>query len=231
MHTLMPKRLGARQNQPSRSSVLSPFGGRFALATLIVGVLAWSLPAAAHHPFGEETPASFVQGFLSGLGHPVIGVDHLAFTIATGLLAALASRGLSIPIAFAIGGLVGTGIHLANVDLPAVELAVSASVLLIGVAIAAKERPGALALAAVAAAAGVFHGYAYGEAIVGAELMPMVSYLLGFTAIQLAIALAAFAIGKVVMGRNVEQPTLALRFVGFAVCGAGMAFLSSAVLG
>ena len=50
-------------------------------------------PAAwAHHPFGGQTPETFIQAFLSGVGHPVIGLDHLTFVIASGLVALTVSR-------------------------------------------------------------------------------------------------------------------------------------------
>ena len=47
-----------------------------------LGVLAIMIviaqPAWAHHPMGGTLPQTFLQGLLSGFGHPVIGVDHLA---------------------------------------------------------------------------------------------------------------------------------------------------------
>lgn len=45
------------------------------------------LPAAsshAHHPVGGS-PETILQRFLSELGHPVIGVDHLTFVLGIGL--------------------------------------------------------------------------------------------------------------------------------------------------
>jgi urease accessory protein len=42
--------------------------------------------AKAHHVMEGELPNSIVTGFISGVAHPVIGLDHLAFVIAIGLL-------------------------------------------------------------------------------------------------------------------------------------------------
>jgi len=54
-----------------------------------VGFLALSgAPAYAHHLMGGRTPATFAEGMLSGLGHPVIGLDHFAAVVAVGCLAA-----------------------------------------------------------------------------------------------------------------------------------------------
>ncbi len=197
-----------------------------------LGLLLMSSPALAHHPFGGKTPTNFFEGFLSGLGHPVVGIDHLTFTIAIGLLAAtLGLRGLAIPIAFVIAAVAGTGFHLASVDLPALEIIISASVLLFGIFLARKSVPNLVLATLGAAVAGIFHGYAYGEAIIGAEMNPLVAYLVGFTFIQLAIALIAYTIGQFTIKTVSEPPNLSLRFAGFTICGIGAAFLASSVLG
>ena len=54
-----------------------------ALSTVLT--FAASAPAHAHHMLGGRTPVTFMQGLLSGLGHPVIGIDHLAFVVAMGV--------------------------------------------------------------------------------------------------------------------------------------------------
>ena len=56
---------------------------------MALGMATWSLaaPAFAHHPLDGKIPSNLFEGFMSGLGHPVIGLDHLAFVIAVGLIA------------------------------------------------------------------------------------------------------------------------------------------------
>lgn len=210
-----------------KTSLLRPYA---VVLAAIAGMLLVASPALAHHPFGGETPDSFLTAFLSGLGHPVIGLDHLAFVIAAGLLAAAMGRSLSIPAAFVVASLAGTGLHLLALDLPIPELIISASVLVFGGLLALKNRPGVPVAIALAAIAGVFHGYAYGEAIVGAEMGPLVAYLLGFSLVQMAIAAAAYWLGRRVTAHASEASGLALRFAGFAICGVGGAFLSSLIL-
>ncbi len=52
------------------------------LALLVTVGFAGLMPSArAHHPMGGQTPETFSQGLLSGFGHPIIGIDHLAFLI------------------------------------------------------------------------------------------------------------------------------------------------------
>jgi urease accessory protein len=207
------------------------------MATTLSMVLSVAAPAFAHHPFGGRTPANFVEGFLSGLGHPVIGLDHLAFTIAVGLLAAVLSQGAWVPVAFVVATIGGTLLHIAAINLPVLEIAVSASVLGFGALLAVKDRPSAAIVAGLAAIAGIFHGYAYGEVIIGAGLMPLASYLTGFAVIQSLIALGAFSIARVAQrtasqtGDASQTAELSLRFAGFAIAGAGAAFLGGAILG
>ena len=54
------------------------------------GLVALSLfsPAHAHHPFGmgDSTDLSALQGLLSGIGHPLLGPDHLLFLLAIACL-------------------------------------------------------------------------------------------------------------------------------------------------
>ena len=199
------------------------------LAALVV-ILFVATPALAHHPFGGETPDNVVETFLSGMGHPVIGIDHLAFVIAAGLLAAAMGGGLGIQIAFVVATILGTGIHLISIDLPLPELVISASVLLFGALLAMKTQPANPVVVGLAAVAGIFHGFAYGEAIFGAEMGPLVAYLLGFATIQLGISAGAYWVAKTILVNRVEPSGLALRFVGFVICGVGTTFLTTMIV-
>jgi urease accessory protein len=198
------------------------------MAGLMLVLLVSATPAAAHHAMGGKMPANFFEGFLSGIAHPLIGLDHFAFIVAVGLLAATRTQGILIPVAFGLAAMVGTGLHLANLSFPGVELFVSGSILLFGVLLTIKNRLNTAAIAGLAAAAGLCHGYAYGEAIFGAEMTPLVAYLAGFTVVQLALSLVAFWLGKaVVLGRADEHQLSQLRSAGLVICGVGLAFFAS----
>lgn len=136
------------------------------------------------------------EGLLSGIAHPVIGLDHLAFVIALGCSSALLAKRHTIaqwiPIGFLLAAIGGTGIHLMKVDLPFNEIWVALSVLLLGLTIGIERKISIALLSAFCVLAGLFHGYAYGEAIVGAETTQLLSYLVGFTAVQAAIAYGSF---------------------------------------
>ena len=193
----------------------------------VSALLLLPLPSLAHHPMEGRVPATFAEGFLSGLAHPVIGLDHLAFVVAVGLLAAVSAWGAAIPVAFVVAAMVGTGLHLAEITLPAAELVIAASVLGFGVLLALKDRPQSAVIVGLAAVAGLFHGFAYGEAIFGAQTMPLVAYLAGFTAVQLGIAIAAFLVGRQLVQRSTA---LLVQRAGLVICGVGATCLATALL-
>ncbi|NEQ31476.1 MAG: hypothetical protein F6K04_10795 [Leptolyngbya sp. SIO4C5] len=202
-----------------------------ALPVALAVLMCLALPAAAHHPSGGQTPDSAWAGLLSGIGHPVIGPDHFVFVVAVGLLAALQRWGLAVPIAFVLSAVAGTGLHLAALNFPAPETTVSASVLVLGILLAVASKPPVAWTIGFAAVAGLFHGYAYGEAIIGAEMSPLLSYLAGFSLVQLAIAFASYSLAQKMQQRSATQTQLNLRFAGFAIAGFGTALLTSLWLG
>ncbi|HEY9815995.1 MAG TPA: HupE/UreJ family protein [Candidatus Obscuribacterales bacterium] len=214
----------------SITTIQRPARAGIILALALGAIALYATPALAHHPFGGQTPTTFMAGFLSGLGHPVIGLDHATFVVASGLLAALWPSGLVIPLGFVLSSLLGTSVHLLGWNLPAAEIFISGSVVMFGILLALRQQLPLLPVVILGAIAGLFHGYAYGEAIIGAEMMPLVAYLLGFTVIQGAIALAAYAMARQASLPSKEHP-LSLRFAGFLICGLGTAFLSTIVLG
>lgn len=215
-----------------RSTLKKPGFDWVQIALLVwIGVLGAAERAAAHHPVGGRTPANVWEGLLSGLAHPVIGFDHLAFVVAVGLLAANIVRGGFIPVAFLLTAMVGTGIHLLAIDLPMTELAIAGSVVLFGAMLIGQYRLDYKVLTGLAAIAGLFHGYAYGEAIIGAQMNPIAAYLLGFTLIQGIIAFGAMMASQLILKRWSENALAILRVFGLAICSVGVMFLATAIVG
>jgi urease accessory protein len=110
------------------------------------------------------------------------------------------------------------------VDIPLSEVGIALSLVAFGwLLVRASVAPSVLS-AFVLAAAGLLHGYAYGESIVGAETTPLGAYLLGLVVIQAAIALgvgySALAVYRAypVRGRRVSVASGALvALLGFAL--------------
>ena len=198
---------------------------------LAIAFFAIPQPAYAHHAIGGKTPVNLFDSFLSGLAHPVIGLDHLAFVVAIGLLAVGQRRGALFPAGFVVAAMLGTAIHVLQIDLPAAEIAIAFSVIIFGAMLLWRSRPHWLVTAGLAAIAGLFHGYAYGESIVGAQMFPLFAYLLGFTLIQYGIALVAFLVGNIALQKSANSSPSWLRLSGLAICAIGVVFLSSSVSG
>ncbi len=197
--------------------------GRAAYQRIAIGFCAAVVagPASAHHPTGGRTPATVADGLLSGLGHPVIGLDHLAFVIGLGGLAGLAAtRRFGLIPAFVFASMLGVVAHAGRLDLPAAEALVAGSLLVAGLALLVQRGlAGALAIM-LAAAAGLVHGYAHGEAIVGAEATPLLAYLAGLAIVQTAIAAVVLFATRVATDAN-PFALGRLRFAGTALAALG----------
>jgi urease accessory protein len=185
------------------------------------------LPAAAHHPMDGAMPETLWQGFASGIGHPVIGLDHLAFLLAAGVLAAALPRGdaFRAVVGFLAAGMVGLTLHMAGIGLGMTEALVATSVLLTGLALLVAKRVSAPALLAGFAMAGLFHGHAFAEAVIGAEATPIIAYLAGLAVIQGALMLGAMTLARQSARARWLRPAM-----GAAASFAGVGFLVVALL-
>jgi urease accessory protein len=181
--------------------------------------------ALAHHPMGYELPQTFAQGFLSGLGHPVIGLDHAVFILAAGFMLATAKRGYLGIGALILGTLFGAGLHLSGVSISWADAAVALSVLAAGALIVTKRGIRLPWLAGGLMLAGVFHGFAYAESILGAEPTPLAAYLAGFSVVQLGIASLAYLAHHRLMRGGTEAARPLTNAFGAALGASGLIFL------
>jgi urease accessory protein len=190
------------------------------------GLFLFVSTASAHHVMGGKTPANFAEGVLSGLGHPIIGPDYLAFLVALGVAVGVFRLSLVNPLLFLLAMAGGVAVHVAAVALPGAELIVAASVLIAGALLALEREIPSGWWTGLFIVAGFFHGYAYGESIFGAERTPLAAYLIGLVAIQtvltIGIALATRMLWK--------APALAPRLAGAAVGGVGLAALMTQIV-
>jgi urease accessory protein len=185
-------------------------------------------PAFAHHAMGGETPTTVAQGLISGIAHPVIGFDHLAFIIGIGIASAFIGARFIMPLLFVGGTLAGCFLMLQGVTLPFAEIVIAASVVGIGALIMSGAAVPLSLYGALFALAGLFHGWAYGQGIIGAEETPLAAYLLGFAAIQYLIA-AAVVVGTRALWDTAKS--IPLRIAGGGIAGFGLAFLVENVEG
>jgi urease accessory protein len=207
-------------------NTLSPLSSLSVPAVALLLSAFAATPAHAHHAMGGKMASTAFEGFLSGIAHPVIGIDHLAMIVAIGVLAAAMRPGFALAGVFVIAAMGGTGLHLLGWNLPGSEALVALSVLAVGVVLTLRKTPNRALVLGICATTGVLHGYAYGESIFGAESTPLVAYLVGFTAVQLFVAGIAYAIAKHLRDKSGEH-ALVLRPAGYVVAGAGLALFAT----
>jgi urease accessory protein len=197
------------------------------LAAMVLAVVAAG-PAEAHHVMDGKMPATAMQGLLSGLGHPIIGLDHFAAVVAAGCLAAAHRSAVMLVIGYVLAMAAGAALHVQGVSIPGAELLVALSVLALGAAVVqwrdTLSFSGALALFAVA---GAVNGYALGETITGAEPTPLYTYFAGLVLIQSAVGLAAVALARLLSAD--EKTAVRVRLIGACIAGIGIALVAKGV--
>src|SRR5262245_45015148 len=108
-------------------------GLRLLFRTALVAVLfLFTTSAFAHHVMGGQTPSTLVEGLLSGIGHPVIGPDHLAFLLAIGMAVGIGGLNLALPALFVIASAIGVMLHVNGIDVSGAEVIVVFSFLFAG---------------------------------------------------------------------------------------------------
>ena len=151
---------------------------------------------------GESSTLTSWQGFISGIGHPLLGPDHLLFILAISLI------GLRFPTKWILPllgfGLIGSAIAqillLPEFIIPYAEALVSLSLVLESLIILG-YLPSSLLLPLIS-----LHGYLIGGAIVGAEQSPLLSYFLGIFigqgSLLLIVLYLSERIGKIFKSKN-----------------------------
>ena len=197
-----------RATRPSREALL-------ALLLLLAAVPAW-----AHEQSGQAA------GFLTGLKHPVSGLDHVLAMISVGLWGAqLGSPAVWLlpvvfPMVMAFGGFLG----LLGVPLPGTEVGIAVSAILLGIMVALEARPPVWAAAALVGFFGIFHGYAHGTELPAGENALL--YSVGFVIATGCLHGVGIGIG---VAHRWRAGRIALRIAGAFVALAGVYFLWGAV--
>ncbi len=191
-------------------------GRRFVVAAM----LATALPALAHEQQEQAT------GVLTGLLHPVSGLDHVLAMVAVGLWGAQLGwpaiwlLPVTFPLVMACGGFLG----LVGVPLPAVEVGIAASAVLLGMMVALQARPPPAIAALLVALFAVFHGHAHGSELPDGH--SGLAYSIGFVVATGLLHAVGIAIG---LAHRWDRGRVALRGAGVVVSLAGVFFLWRAI--
>jgi len=180
--------------------------------------IAW--PVVAHEQPGQAA------GFVTGLLHPVSGLDHVLAMVAVGLWGAqLGAPAIwLLPVTFPLMMAFGGFLALIGVPLPGVELGIATSAILLGAMVALQARP-PLALAALLVAFfAVFHGHAHGTELPAGQSGLL--YSVGFVVATGALHAVGISIGLI---HRWAAGRVLLRAAGAAVSLAGVFFLWRAI--
>lgn len=182
-------------------------------------------PALAHHPLGGLPMTTFAEGLLSGVGHPVLGFDHLFFVAIMGVAAIFTARRHAAPAAYVAAMLLGTALMYAGIGMPMKETVIVLSLLAIGGVVLSGRALGAVPALVLFAGFGLFHGSAFGDAVAGTEAAigggVLLGYLLGLGAVQYGIALGAGYVAEKVLGAT-EASAVNARLAGAMAAGVGV---------
>lgn len=157
-------------------------------------------------------------GVLAGFLHPLLGLDHLLAMIAVGMLSTqIGGRAVwYVPAAFVIAMALGGIIAILGVPLPFIEYGITASVLILGLAILAdRNMPITVAMIFVGLFA-IFHGYAHGTELPAAAADESAAYVAAYVN-GFLIATAGLHLIGVFLGMIIEKSprgTLTMRLSG-----------------
>jgi urease accessory protein len=185
-------------------------------ALLALPFLLAAMPALAHVQEGQAA------GFLTGLKHPVSGLDHVFAMVAVGLWGAQLGAPaiwllpVTFPLVMAFGGFLG----LIGVPIPGVEIGIAASAILLGGMVAKEARPPLGLAAAMVAFFAVFHGHAHGAELPAGQ--SGLTYSIGFVIATGCLHATGIAVGVI---HRWGWGRTALRLAGAAVAAAGIFFL------
>lgn len=172
----------------------------------------------------DHTISNCWEGFVWGMADPVISLDCLAGMVTIGLLSAGVVRSGVIAAHFGLATLFGIGINLLQLNLPSVEIIIAIFAIASGTMLVMPQY-NFLILALLSVITGLFQGYTHAESIIGAEVMPLLAYLLGIGLTQFAVVISARKIG-ITLGIFSQK----IRIAGFAFCAIGIAFLSNSII-
>jgi urease accessory protein len=188
---------------------------RWIFATITIAVLAAN-PALAHTGDG-------VGGLMSGFLHPITGPDHVVAMIAVGLWGGIlgAPAIWQLPVVFPVVMAVAGAMGVLGVPLPAVEVGIALSGVVLGLMVLFLVRPPIAVTAAIVGLFAIFHGHAHGTELPDAA-NPF-AYALGFVVATGLLHLAGIAFG-LLMAR--PAGVVVVRAAGGAIAAAGTAFLT-----
>ena len=186
-------------------------------------LLALALTAVSFSAFAHVGNAGHDHGgFLTGFLHPITGLDHLAAMLAVGVWSAMTTTRIwAAPLAFALTLLAGALLAQAGIAFPAIEPMIAASMLVVGLLLAARVQLPAAIGAVLVGAFALFHGAAHGQELTG------LGALLGMVAGTALLHVVGMGLGLALKRQSVWLP----RAIGTVVALFGANMVLSLIAG
>ena len=151
----------------------------------------------SHHPLDGETMQNFNDGFLSGVGHPIFGLDHLVFILGVGLISYISNKFYNFTFTFISGTILGLISITFGLYLPFYEIIISFTLILLSYVILSKKK--VIFKEVLFSTFGIFHGWAYGGILLDKPLLNikvLLGYSVGLFLTQLLIVFLGFQFFK-----------------------------------
>lgn len=177
---------------------------------------------AASPAFAHNETVSLSSSLLSGVLHPLTGLDHLLAMFAFGIWFALQAKEQhkSMPLTFILMLLAGFVLATSGFVLPAIEGVILSSVLILGLLVATTARLKSLIALPLTALFAIFHGFAHG-AETGSSITAL--FMLGFICSSIAIIYAAAFACKTI---QMKLPA-ATKFIGLMIAMTGLSLVAA----
>lgn len=190
-----------------------------------------STPALAHHPLDGIPMTTVSHGLLAGVGHPILGLDHLFFIVAVGVLACFTGRRFLTPLFYVLGMLGGFLFLKMEFQLQHTDMAIAVTVMIIGGILMSGYNLKLPSAGLLVALAGVFHGLALGEGVIGVEgvtTQTLFGYLFSLCVTQWTISVL---FGHLLIQRlqNLTPTSTSPRLTGAVIAGAGFILFSEQI--
>lgn len=175
-------------------------------ALLLTPALAFAHPGHDH------------SGLMSGIAHPILGLDHLLAMLAVGLWASQqqGSARLALPLSFVVTMLIGGLLGFAGIQLPFMETGIAGSVLALGLLVALTVRPALPLAVGLTALFALAHGMAHGLEL--PELASPWGYAAGFIVATVALHVAGYGLARSLP--PAAAPLVRIAGIASAVAGA-----------
>jgi urease accessory protein len=188
--------------------------------------LAWVFVATGFLAPSALAHTGQTGGFLTGLSHPVSGLDHIAAMIAVGLWGSQLRKPeiWVLPVMFPMVMAFGAFLALIGLGLPGVEIGIALSAVVLGAMVMMEAKPPIAVSVFLVSVFALFHGQAHGTELPANQ--NSLVYSVGFVVSTGLLHAAGITIGTI---HHWKSGPVVVRVLGGVILAGGLYFLYGAV--